>query len=112
MGSAKDYRSISKSADGGQTWMLDSVVPPAHRYSLAIDPVSPSTLYAVYWGSASPRVWGIVKSVDSCENWSVLDTGCHFPLILDFASLATSLYWPSARPPQRLSTPDVSFPIL
>ena len=40
--------------------------------SLAIDPESPSTVYAVsFYGPG----WEILKSVDSGENWSVLDSG-------------------------------------
>lgn len=66
--------SISKSTDGGQTWTVHSVGTPPGAYvrSPAIDPVSPSTLYAVY-GSGSG--WGILKSMDSGENWSALNTG-------------------------------------
>jgi photosystem II stability/assembly factor-like uncharacterized protein len=40
--------------------------------ALAIDSVSPSTVYAV---SSNSLGWGISKSMDSGENWSALNTG-------------------------------------
>jgi photosystem II stability/assembly factor-like uncharacterized protein len=65
--------SILKSADGGQTWTPHPAASPgAAVLSLAIDPASPSTLYAAY---ASDGGWGILKSTDSGENWSALNTG-------------------------------------
>jgi len=64
---------VSRSTDGGQTWTLHQAAPAdASVLSFAIDPASPSTVYAVYSSSLG---WGILKSVDSGENWSVLNTG-------------------------------------
>jgi photosystem II stability/assembly factor-like uncharacterized protein len=74
--SSKFDGNIFKSTDGGQTWTAHPAAPPGTAVlSLGIDPVSPSTLYAIYWSSPSNRVWGILKSTDSGENWSALDTG-------------------------------------
>jgi photosystem II stability/assembly factor-like uncharacterized protein len=88
---------IVKSTDGGQTWTVHSAAPPGTLVrSLAIDPVTPSTLYAVYWSSPSDREWGILKSMDSGENWSVLDTGLPpyadpgFPSVYPIPMLAVS----------------------
>src|SRR5262249_31020571 len=68
--------SIFKSTDGGKSSTVHTS-PPAGTaiLSLAIDPTSPSTLYAVYWTSPSYGIWGILKSMDSGENWTELNTG-------------------------------------
>jgi photosystem II stability/assembly factor-like uncharacterized protein len=64
---------IAKNTDGGQTLTLHQAAPAgASVLSVAIDPASPSTVYAVYSSSLG---WGILKSVDSGENWSALNTG-------------------------------------
>ena len=72
--SSKADGNILKSTDGGQTWTVHPIAPPgASVRSLAIDPISPSNVYAVY--RANSLDWGILKSIDSGENWSTLDTG-------------------------------------
>ena len=111
--SSNSAGSILKSTDGGQTWTMHPAAPPGTAVlSLVIDSVSPSTLYAIYWSSPSPRVWGILKSMDSGENWSVLDTGLP-PYDADPGPrFSPSLCWPSPRPRPRLSTRDISSPIL
>jgi photosystem II stability/assembly factor-like uncharacterized protein len=96
--STKFDGNIFKSTDGGQTWTVHAAAPPGTGVaSLAIDPLSPSTVYAVYWASPSLRVWGIVKSMDSGENWSVVDPGLPayandpgFPQVYAFPVLAVS----------------------
>jgi photosystem II stability/assembly factor-like uncharacterized protein len=79
-GSFADFRfnagigSISKSTDGGQTWIATRAGIPSDAFvrSVAIDPASPSTLYASYSGDSG---WGILKSTDGGQNWKVLNTG-------------------------------------
>ena len=63
---------ILKSTDGGQTWAAHPAIPPGSEGSLAIDPVTPSTLYAV---SSKGLGWVTSKSMDSGENWTVVNTG-------------------------------------
>ncbi len=65
---------ISKSTDGGQTWMTITAGIPSEALvsSLAIDPVSPSTIYAAY--TSEDTGGGILKSVDGGQSWSVIDT--------------------------------------
>jgi photosystem II stability/assembly factor-like uncharacterized protein len=71
--SSKNDGNICKSTDGGQTWTIHPAAPPGTSVSsLAIDPVSPSTLYAA---SSNGLGWAILKSMDSGENWSVVNTG-------------------------------------
>ena len=56
--------------------------------ALAIDPVTPTTLYAGTWG-------GVFKSTDGGGNWSAVNTGENFPyveaLVIDSAT-PTTLY--------------------
>jgi photosystem II stability/assembly factor-like uncharacterized protein len=69
--------SISKSADGGQTWTTVRTGIPSEAFvrSLALDPASPSTIYAAY---SSADAGGILKSADGGQSWTVIDTGA-FP---------------------------------
>ena len=61
--------SISKSTDGGQTWITVRTGIPSSALvvSLAVDPASPSTVYAGYGG-------GVLKSTDQGQSWSVINT--------------------------------------
>ena len=63
--------SISKSTDGGQTWVtVRTGIPSAALVvSLAVDPASPSTIYAGYAGSG-----GVLKSNDQGQSWTVINT--------------------------------------
>ena len=71
--SLRNDGNIFKSTDGGQTWTAHPAAPPGTSVSsLAIDPLSPSTLYAA---GSNGLGWGILKSTDSGENWSVVNTG-------------------------------------
>ena len=71
--SLRNDGNIFKSTDGGQTWTAHPAAAPGTSVSsLAIDPVSPSTLYAA---GSNGLGWGILKSTDSGENWSVVNTG-------------------------------------
>ncbi len=67
-------RSIFKSTDGGQTWNTISAGVPSNAVivSLAIDPATPSNIYATYGGSEG---WGVLKSTDAGQTWSILKTG-------------------------------------
>ena len=65
---------ISKSTDGGQTWMAVTAGIPSEALviSLVIDPVSTSTIYAAY--TSENAGGGILKSLDGGQSWSVVDT--------------------------------------
>ena len=64
---------IFKSTDGGGSWNLINTGLPADALilTLAIDPITPSTIYAGY----SDAGQGIVKSTDGGESWQVINTG-------------------------------------
>jgi hypothetical protein len=61
---------VAKSTDGGATWDVANagLLTASRVYVLAIDPVTPSTLYAA-------TDIGIYKSTDGGENWSEFNTG-------------------------------------
>jgi photosystem II stability/assembly factor-like uncharacterized protein len=65
---------IFKSTDGGQSWNIINTGLPDDAYilNLAIDPITPSTIYASYSGDSDQ---GIVKSTDGGESWQVINTG-------------------------------------
>ena len=54
---------VSKSTDGGLTWTVSSNSPPLPILGLAIDPKTPSNLYA-------STGFGIFKSTDGAATWS------------------------------------------
>ena len=54
---------VSKSTDGGLTWTVSSNSPPVPILGLAIDPKTPSNLYA-------SNGFGIFKSTDGAATWS------------------------------------------
>jgi photosystem II stability/assembly factor-like uncharacterized protein len=76
-GRAAGTASIAKSTDGGQSW---KVVPAGIGYALmkalAIDPTTPSTVYASYAGNGSsytdPGESGVLKSTDGGQSWNVV----------------------------------------
>jgi photosystem II stability/assembly factor-like uncharacterized protein len=59
---------LLKSTDGGASWVSAQPGLPAAPYALAIDPTTPSTLYA---GASD----GVFKSVDGGAHWSAAKTG-------------------------------------
>jgi photosystem II stability/assembly factor-like uncharacterized protein len=64
---------VLKSADGGLTWTVHVAIPPgSYVGSLAIDQAFPSIIYAV---SSNGLGWVTSKSMDSGENWRVVNTG-------------------------------------
>lgn len=85
---------LLKSTDAGISWnALDSGLPFAWVGAFAIDPLTPSTIYARY-GNLADDGRGIVKSTNGGESWSVIDTGLapdtHFRWIaIDPASPST-----------------------
>jgi photosystem II stability/assembly factor-like uncharacterized protein len=64
---AADAVWVAKSVDGGETWTY-STVGGDYVTSLAIDPATPSTLYAGVC-HATPRGGGVYKSVDGGLKW-------------------------------------------
>src|SRR5262249_42231652 len=78
---------ISRSTDGGVTWTQGG--PPAPTNAYAIDPNSPSTVYAVGLGGTIPsgqQVGAIGRSTDGGMTWNyfVGDTGT-FPAVFNAA---------------------------
>lgn len=77
---------IFKSADGGAHWTA-TTLPGATKVYLAIDPASPSTIYAARWGG------GVQKSVDGGLEWSPVNNGMtslsHNALVIDPVTPAT-----------------------
>lgn len=68
---------VFKSTDGGENWHMVTKLPEQDSEyaamliidSLAIDPSTPTTLYAGTWGS------GVLKSTDAGETWYTFNTG-------------------------------------
>jgi photosystem II stability/assembly factor-like uncharacterized protein len=65
--------SVFKSTNGGESWFAVNTGLPEHArvHSLAIDPVTPATLYV----GISVGGIGVYKSTDGGENWSAVNTG-------------------------------------
>ncbi|MFN8492306.1 MAG: hypothetical protein U0350_32195 [Caldilineaceae bacterium] len=64
-GPAQPARGILKSTDGGQTWAGLLTCTDCYGASdLVIDPKTPATLYAAFWG------FGVFKSTDSGAKWN------------------------------------------
>ena len=79
------------STDSGSTWSPVSTGLPVTTcglHALAIDPVTPSTVYAGEFGC------GVYKSTNSGGNWSPLSTGMPDPYVHSIAivSAATTVY--------------------
>ncbi len=86
-------RGVYRSDDAGVTWSAANAGLPAFRVeTIAIDPTSPSTLYA---GTLTPngvQSVGIFKSTDGAESWTAINDGLIDPITgispLDVWSLA------------------------
>jgi hypothetical protein len=63
-----------KSTNGGNSWTaIDSGLPSSGFMSfLAIDPVTPSTLYAVFPSFTEPAGPALFKSMDGGQTWAAL----------------------------------------
>lgn len=68
--------SISKSADGGQTWRTIRTGIPQDGFvrTLAVSPTDQLTIYATYAGSNGS---GILKSSDGGESWGIVNSGSY-----------------------------------
>src|SRR5207245_8778072 len=60
---------VFKSTDGAGSWSRTSLTTVNVISALAIDPQTPTTLYAGAWGD------GVLKSTDGGANWSAVNTG-------------------------------------
>jgi uncharacterized protein (TIGR03437 family) len=65
---------LQKSIDGGVTWTT-LTVPGSLYDALAIDPITPSTLYAGSAVNTLTSVGGIIKSADAGATWTSVSTG-------------------------------------
>ena len=61
---------VFKSTNGGGNWSaVNTGLTDTYVHALAIDPVTPTTLYAGTEGG------GVFKSTDGGGNWSAVNTG-------------------------------------
>jgi hypothetical protein len=61
---------VFKSTNGGTNWSaVNTGLTNTYVYALAIDPATPTTLYAGTWGG------GVFKSTNGGTNWSAVNTG-------------------------------------
>jgi photosystem II stability/assembly factor-like uncharacterized protein len=61
---------VFKSTDGGENWKaVNNGLTNIDVRALAIDPLTPTTLYAGTWGG------GVFKSTDGGENWGAVNMG-------------------------------------
>jgi photosystem II stability/assembly factor-like uncharacterized protein len=67
---------IQKSEDGGLTWStrVDGLSSPRSVTSLAVDPHSPSTIYAGNWVRDTTNCHPVSKSIDGGLTWAPSDT--------------------------------------
>jgi photosystem II stability/assembly factor-like uncharacterized protein len=77
--SGPDSGKIFKSTDGGGQWRQVPIPFPAGAtiWSLAIDPVTPSIIYAgyIYCNAGGCNGGGVFKSIDSGETWIAAQNG-------------------------------------
>jgi len=85
---AADAVWVTKSVDGGETWTY-STVGGDYVTSLAVDPATPSTLYAGVF-HATPRGGGVYKSVNGGRKWRFISGSIISPAgrYYDVSSLA------------------------
>jgi photosystem II stability/assembly factor-like uncharacterized protein len=71
-----DRAGVVKSTDGGASWSaVNTGLPNAAVVALAIDPQTPTTLYAGTFFDRSAGVGGVFKSIDGGDTWSAVNTG-------------------------------------
>lgn len=68
---------VSRSADRGQTWEVrgNGLPPGASVQEVELDPVQPTTLYALVRRLGESQAYGVYKSADSGATWTWLDQG-------------------------------------
>lgn len=73
---AGDLGGVRRTTDGGSTWSLSSSgLPDTHTFwDLVVDPVSPSTIYAVLESLGQPSE-SVFKSVDGGVTWNAASQG-------------------------------------
>jgi photosystem II stability/assembly factor-like uncharacterized protein len=73
-GPASPPRGIFRSQNGGQSWEAVLTCPDCNGATdLVINPATPSTLYAAFYG------YGVFRSVDGGDNWTLLAGGLPNP---------------------------------
>ena len=79
-----NQKAVFKSTDGGAHWTAsDEGITAVFVTALAVDPRTPTTVYA---GTSGFDVWGVFKSVDGGIHWNPSNAG--FPPVLDNISSA------------------------
>jgi len=75
--SGPDTDKIFKSTDGGGQWRQVPIPVPAPVAidSLAIDPATPSIVYAAYGPFGAGKSGGVLKSIDAGETWIAAQNG-------------------------------------
>jgi hypothetical protein len=75
--SGPDTGKIFKSTDGGGQWRQVPIPVPAPVAvsSLAIDPATPSIVYAAYGSFGADGTGGVLKSIDAGETWIAAQDG-------------------------------------
>lgn len=86
-GDSNDLGTLTKSVDGGVTW-TDYAGPPFNIVYIAIDPVTPSTMYVATSGSLGSGT-GLWKSADGGSTWLQKNQG------LTYMNLTTVVINPS-----------------
>jgi photosystem II stability/assembly factor-like uncharacterized protein len=89
---APDSGCLFKSTDGGDTWLLECLGLPEYPLSaVAIDPTTPTTLYAGTW-------YGVYKSTDGGDTWNATaltspdrSSSSEYALVID-PNTPTTLY--------------------
>jgi len=87
---APTVEGVFKSTDEGGSWTaINTGLTNPGGISLAIDPQTPTTLYAAGWG-------GVFKSIDAGNNWTAVNTGLPTPTSVGVLAIdpqtPTSLY--------------------
>jgi photosystem II stability/assembly factor-like uncharacterized protein len=68
---AGTYGDVRKSTDGGQTWSTFPTQTSGYAYDLAVDPVSPSTVWgAGYHYDGNNSVISALRSTNGGQNWT------------------------------------------
>jgi photosystem II stability/assembly factor-like uncharacterized protein len=92
-----DFALVYKSTNGGTSWtaLKNSGLPSKYAFvtSLAIDPTTPTTLYAGTDASYPDGVYGVYKSTDGGESWKAVNFG--LPSSANIASLAINSKTPT-----------------